>query len=331
MQTAPDPTTQPLNHPTTLTLATRGSKLALAQSEGVRDELQRCHPGLRVELLILKTKGDRVLDTALPQIEGKGLFTKEIEDALLDGRADLAVHSLKDLPTDLPPGLTVGAMPERPDPRDVLVCRVGGFVPEPAAGSGTNPPTRLGILPAGALVGTCSPRRLAQLAHHRPDLRFAPIRGNVDTRLRKLADENLDAIVLAAAGLVRLGLADRITQFLPPDISLPAPGQGIIGVEARADDTATLRLLAAINSPAAQTCALAERAVLAGLGGGCQTPIGALAQVAGDTCTVEGAVLGDRGEPCVRARLSGPATDPVGVGRRLAEELLAHGAASLIH
>jgi hydroxymethylbilane synthase len=301
--------------PDRLVLATRGSKLALAQSEWVRDELQRLHPGLRVELLILKTTGDKILDTALPQIDGKGLFTREIEEALLDGRAHLAVHSLKDLPTELPEGLTVAAMPERVDPRDVLICREA---------------TGLDDLPEAALIGTCSPRRSAQLAHYRPDLRFVSIRGNVDTRLRKLADEGLDAIVLAAAGLIRLGLADCITQILPTDISLPATGQGIIGIEARAEDAETLGLLAAINSPISQTCAAAERAVLAGLGGGCQTPIGVLAQVAGDTCSVEAVVLGEGGEPYVRACQSGPAAEAAAVGRMLADDLLLMGADDLL-
>jgi len=308
-----------------LVLATRGSKLALAQSEWVRDELCRLHPGLQVELLILKTTGDKILDTALPEMAGKGLFTREIEEALLDGRAHLAVHSLKDLPTELPEGLTVAAMPERVDPRDVLICReagrVGASVPDAHA---------LDNLPEGALIGTCSPRRAAQLARYRPDLRFQSIRGNVDTRLRKLVDEHLDAIVLAGAGLTRLGMADRITQWLPTDISVPAAGQGIIGIEARADDEMTLGLLAAINSAASQTCAAAERAALAGLGGGCQTPIGLLARVEGETCVVEGVVLGLGGDPCYRARLSGSATDPAALGRRLADELLSQGAAALI-
>jgi hydroxymethylbilane synthase len=299
-----------------LVLATRGSKLALAQSEWVRDELCRLHPGLSVELLILKTTGDQVLDKALPQIEGKGLFTKEIEDALLDGRAQLAVHSLKDLPTELPAGLIVAAMPERADPRDVLVCREAGG---------------LDSLPAGALIGTCSPRRSAQLAHHRSDLRFQSLRGNVDTRLRKLVDENLDAIVLAGAGLTRLGLADRITEWLPIEISVPAAGQGIIGIEARPDDAGTLALLSVLNSPVSQVCARAERTTLAALGGGCQHPIGVLAQVAGDTCVIEGVVLGDTGSPYYRARVSGSTAEAELLGRRLAEELLLLGAAALLH
>lgn len=315
----------------TLTLATRGSKLALAQSEWVRDELQRLHPGLQVELLILKTTGDKILDSALSQIGGKGLFTREIEDALLDGRADLAVHSLKDLPTDLPDGLTVAAMPERVDPRDVLICRVEARVPtREKCGREDTPAHALDLLPQGAVVGTCSLRRSAQLAHHRPDLQFKPIRGNVDTRLKKLTGENLDAIVLAGAGLTRLGMADRITQWLPTEISVPAAGQGIIGIEARADDERTLALLAVLDSPASRVCATAERAALARLGGGCQTPIGLGARVEGATCLIEGVVAGLSGEPYYRAQASGLLDEAAAIGERLADDLLAQGAEALI-
>jgi hydroxymethylbilane synthase len=301
--------------PTGLLLATRGSRLALVQSEWVRDELRRRHPGLQVELLIVKTTGDKILDVALSQIGGKGLFTKEIEEALLAGTAHLAVHSLKDLPTDLPDGLTIAALTERVDPRDVLICRE-------AAG--------LDGLPPGATLGTSSLRRSAQLAHYRPDLRFQPIRGNVETRLAKLHSENLDAIVLAGAGLLRLGLADRITQWLPGEVSLPAAGQGIIGLETRADDEATRGLLAAIHCPASQVCATAERSALAHLGGGCQTPIGLSARVEGDDCVIEGVVVGLTGTPYYRAEVTGPAAAAAAVGRRLADELLAQGAAALL-
>lgn len=298
-----------------LVLATRGSKLALAQSEWVRAELCRRHPRLQVELQTFKTAGDKNLETALPQMPGKGLFTREIEEALLDGRAQLAVHSLKDLPTELPEGLVLAAMPVREDPRDVLICREA---------------TGLDDLPAGARIGTCSPRRSAQLAHHRPDLQFANLRGNVDTRLRKLQEEGLDAIVLAGAGLTRLGLAERITQWLPVEISVPAAGQGIIGVEARADDPETLALLATINSAASGVCARAERAALAALGGGCQRPIGVLARIEDEACHLIGAVLGMTGSPCCRARVTGSAADPEAAGRELAAELLRLGAAPLL-
>lgn len=294
-----------------LTLATRGSRLALAQAECVREALCRRNAGLSVDLLVLTTRGDRVLDVPLPEIPGKGLFTREIESALLDGRAQLAAHSLKDLPTELPPGLVLGALTEREDPRDVLVCRE-------AAG--------LQALPVGAVVGTSSLRRSAQLAHCRPDLHFTPLRGNVETRLRKLAEEGLDAIVLAAAGLRRLGLEGRVTEYLPPEVCLPAAGQGIIAVEARADDGATLGLLAGINCAASQACAAAERAALEALGGGCHTPIGVLARVEGERCVVAGAVLDPSGSPCYRAEAAGTVGEAAATGRKLAEGLLRRGA-----
>jgi hydroxymethylbilane synthase len=282
-----------------LVLATRGSRLALAQSEWVRDELCRLNPGLQVVLLLVKTTGDKVQDVPLPQVGGKGLFTKEIEEALLDGRAQLAVHSLKDLPTDLPEGLGLAALTDRVDPRDVLVCRE-------AAG--------LDALPHGAVIGTSSLRRSAQLAHHRPDLRFEPIRGNVETRLAKLHREGFDAIVLAGAGLLRLGLADRITQWLPTELSLPAAGQGIIGIETRSDDETTRRLLQPINSAASETCALAERAALAHLG-----------EVQGEICTIAGVLVHSSGNPCCRASASGPVAQAEALGCQVAEELLMRG------
>lgn len=294
-----------------LVLATRGSRLALTQSEWVRDELCRLNPSLQVELLLVKTTGDKVQDVPLPQVGGKGLFTKEIEEALLDGRAHLAVHSLKDLPTDLPAGLTVAAFTNRVDPRDVLICREVAGLEE---------------LPPGAVVGTSSLRRSAQLAHRRPDLQFRPIRGNVETRLAKLTSEPYDAIVLAGAGLLRLGLADRVTQWLPTDLSLPAAGQGIIAIEARADDETTLRLLQSISSAESDVCARAERAALGHLGGGCQTPIGLLARVADGVCTVEGVLVHPSGNPCYRATACGPIAEAEALGQRVAEDLLSQGA-----
>ena len=284
--------------------------MALAQAEWVQRELCRLNPGLQVELLVVKTTGDRVQDVPLPQVGAKGLFTKEIEEALLEGRAHLAVHSLKDLPADLPEGLTLAALTERADPRDVLVCRE-------APG--------LADLPPGAVVGTSSLRRSAQLLHCRPDLRCEPIRGNVETRLAKLASGAFDAVVLAAAGLLRLGLAERITQWLPTEVSLPAAGQGIIAIEARATDEATLRLLQSINCPDSRVCALAERTALRRLGGGCQTPIGLLARVEQGQCSLEGVLLHSSGNPCYRASARGPVSDAEALGQRVAEELLAQG------
>lgn len=283
----------------------------MAQSGWVRDELCRRNPGLQIELLLVKTTGDKVLDVPLQEVGGKGLFTKEIEEALLEGRAHFAVHSLKDLPTELPEGLALAALTERADPRDVLVCRAA---------------TGFDTLLQGALVGTSSLRRSAQLAHHRPDLNFAPIRGNVETRLAKLMRGEFDAIVLAAAGLLRLGLADRITQTLPTAMSLPAAGQGIIGIETRSGDDATIALLQSINSSTSQTCAVAERAALGRLGGGCDTPIGVLAQVHGGICTIEGVLIHPSGNPCYRASARGLTTEAEAIGGSLAEELLAQGA-----
>ena len=298
-----------------LVLATRRSKLALVQSNAVAAQLRLARPDIAVELRIIKTTGDKILDVALSKIGGKGLFTKEIEAALLSGEADLAVHSLKDLPTDLPQGLALAAMTERVDPRDVLISRDGGGIDD---------------IPEGAVVGTSSLRRSAQLAHYRPDLQFKPIRGNVETRLRKLVDEDLGAIVLAGAGLLRLGLEDRISQWLPPEICLPAAGQGIVAIEVRADDRATSASVAALASEESIACAAAERAALTGLGGGCQTPIGLLARISGDECLLDGVVVGVTGQPYYSARASGPMADASSVGQSLAESLLAQGAGELI-
>lgn len=293
-----------------LVLATRGSRLALTQSEWVRDLLCRANPGLRVELLVIKTTGDKIQHVPLPEVDGKGLFTREIEEALLNRTADIAVHSLKDLPTELPDGLTLGAYTEREDPRDVLVCREA-----------------LGLeqLPNGATVGTSSLRRSAQLAHCRPDLRFEPIRGNVETRLNKLMQGQYDAIVLAAAGLLRLGMGNRITQWLEPEVSLPAAGQGIVAVEARGGDERTLTLLQTINSAISATCAAAERAALDALGGGCHTPIGLLATVGGEQCVIQGALVHPSGDPCYRAEVQGPAAEVDSLGKQLAQNLLGQG------
>ena len=293
-----------------LIIGTRGSRLALAQAHEVRDRLQG--PS---EVRVIRTSGDRFGDASLRDHAGQGFFTKEIEQALLDGRADFAVHSLKDLPTGLPDGLALAAVTERVDPRDVLVSRSG---------------VALGELPEAATIGTSSLRRSAQLAHFRPDLQFVPIRGNVETRLRKLHSEGLDAIVLAGAGLLRLGLERHVTQWLPTDICLPAAGQGILGLQTRADDDATSRLLAPLACETATVCATAERAALARLGAGCQTPAGFLAQISGDECVLEGVVLGVSGRPRYRERVSGDRDDASALGEGLAERLLATGAGEVI-
>jgi hydroxymethylbilane synthase len=299
----------------TIRVATRGSLLARTQTGHVIEALQSIHPGHTFETEIYKTVGDRVLDVALSQIGGKGLFTKELEEALLDGRADLAVHSLKDLPTELPEGLAVGCIPEREDPRDALVSREG---------------QGLMALPAGAKVGTSSLRRLAQLRALRPDLQFVSIRGNVDTRLRKLNDGEVDALIMAAAGLHRAGFADRITEYLEPEVCLPAPGQGALAVEIRANDGATGQLLAPLHHfPTAQAI-LAERALLAKLQGGCQVPIGAYATLEGDILYLEGMIAAVDGSQVIRYAAEGPVHRARALGEQVAEALLARGGQAIL-
>lgn len=299
----------------TLRLATRGSALALAQSRWVAAELMRLHPGMAVDLRTVRTTGDRVQGAPLHQVGGKGLFTKEIEEALLADEADLAVHSLKDLPGELPEGLTVGAFTASEDPRDVLVARAG---------------FTLDRLPEGARVGTSSLRRIAQLRAHRPDLAFGPLRGNIDTRLRKLVDEEWDAIVLAGAGLTRLGLAERITEWLPTSICLPAAGQGMLAIETRAEDAQTAALVAALDCPESRVRATAERSAMNRLGGGCRTPMGFLATIEGGRCRVEGVVASQEPGPIYRAEVEGTLSDAHALGQSLAETLLTMGASELL-
>lgn len=299
-----------------LTLATRGSALALSQSRWVAERIQRAHPGLHVEPVTIRTSGDRASEAASGEAAtGMGVFVREVEQAVLDGRADLAVHSLKDLPLVLPDGLIIAALTERADPRDVLVSRSGAGLEE---------------LAHGARVGSASSRRIAQLAHLRPDLNFIPVRGNVDTRLRKLAEEDLDALVLAGAGLLRLGLQERVSQWLAPEVCMPAPGQGILAVQTRRDDPETAALAQAVACQASHVCATAERTALGALRGGCRTPAGFLATVHDVRCTLRGVVLGMTGQPCFRGRLSGDVSEAGDLGRRLAERLLAAGAADLL-
>lgn len=251
----------------TLTVATRRSPLALAQCRAFVRRLVAIHPGLEVTELHVVTSGDRIQDRPLADIGGKGLFVKEIEEALLERRADFAVHSMKDVPGQTPPGLDMACIPGREDPRDVLVA----------------PRHRtLAALPAGARVGTSSLRRMASLFAARPDLTVLPVRGNVDTRLRKVDAGEFEAIVLARAGLVRLGLEARATEVLAPELSLPAVGQGALGIECRADDAATRARLAPLHDAAAATCVAAERGVLIALGGDCKTPLGAYAEKLGE-------------------------------------------------
>jgi hydroxymethylbilane synthase len=297
-----------------LTLGTRASKLALVQAHMVEAALLEANPGLHVAIEHITTKGDVVQDRPLSAIGDKGLFVAEIELALRDGRIDLAVHSAKDLPSVLPGDMLLAAMPRRADPRDALVSRDG---------------LHLDDLPRGAKVGTTSLRRACQLRAQRPDLQVESLRGNVDTRLRKLDEGQYDAIVLAAAGLLRLGLGERIGEYLDPAVMLPAGAQGSLGLEVRAGDTASAALVAPLDDAATRAAVLAERALLARIGGGCQTPIGAYAQLSGDTLTLAGMIGASDGR-LVRAERAGPAADPAGLGVAVAEELLARGGQALL-
>jgi hydroxymethylbilane synthase len=298
-----------------LRIATRKSQLALWQAEHVATLLRRAHAGLEVELVPIVTQGDRIQDRSLAAIGGKGLFIKELEIALDERRADIAVHSMKDLPGDLPDGLIIAAVLERADARDALL---------------TPKAARLDDLTRGARVGTSSLRRQAQLLAARPDLRIEPLRGNVDTRLRRLDAGEMDAIVLACAGLIRLGLESRITARLDPTISLPAVAQGVIGIECRGADSRTLELLTVLNHPATRIAMDAERAFAHRLGGSCQSPIAAHAQIEGSSLILDGLVAEPDGSRLLRDRQSGSIEDPVALGRQLAERILAAGAGPLL-
>jgi hydroxymethylbilane synthase len=299
-----------------LRIGTRGSQLALWQANWVKTAVEGHHPGARVELVTIKTQGDRILDVPLAQVGGKGLFVKEIEEALLDGRVDLAVHSLKDMPAGLPPGLHIAAVPRREDPRDVLIARTA---------------KRFDDLPPAARIGTSSLRRAAQILHARPDMTIVPLRGNLDTRLRKLASEALDAIVLAAAGIHRLGWAGRISAYLEPDFMLPAVGQGALCLEARRDDPAVAALIAPLEHPATRQAVAAERAFLQRLEGGCQVPIAGYATVAGDRLVLTGLVADPSGAPLHRQSLEGATAAAEALGLQLAEALLARGAGIILN
>jgi hydroxymethylbilane synthase len=295
-------------------IGTRGSQLALWQTNWVKSEIEKHHPGIEVHIKTISTKGDRVLDVSLPKLgeQGKGLFTKELEDAILAQRIDLAVHSLKDLPTELPAGLKIGAICEREDSRDALVARAGinSFIE----------------LPHRSIIGTSSLRRQAQLRAARPDLELVPIRGNVDTRLRKLDEGGFDAIVLAAAGLHRLGHADRITELLGEDLVLPAVGQGALAIETRADDAEIDEIVQSLDHELTRLACTAERAFLKGLGGGCLVPIAAQARIEADVMTLSGLVASADGSEVMRDRRSGSAVKASLIGEELARDMLARGA-----
>ncbi|MDR6773993.1 hydroxymethylbilane synthase [Azospirillum sp. BE72] len=297
-------------HP--LRIGTRGSPLALAQAHETRDRLIAAHPHLAapgaIEIVVFKTTGDRILDRTLAEAGGKGLFTKELEEALFDGRADLAVHSMKDVPTQLPDGLEIATLLPREDPRDAFFAR---------SGSG------LADLPAGSVVGTAGLRRQAQVLELRPDLKIFPLRGNVQTRLSKLDAGEVDATLLALAGLRRLGLTDRITAVLEPETMLPAVAQGAIGIEIRSDDDATRALLAPLNCAETMVRVTAERALLAALDGSCRTPIAALAVLDGEDLHLRAKVLSHDGRTIFRAERRGKAADAESLGADAGNEIRA--------
>ena len=302
-----------------ITIGTRGSQLALWQTNWVKTQIEKNHPGIHVDINIISTKGDRVLDVSLPKLgeQGKGLFTKELEDAIFERRVDLAVHSLKDLPTELPEGLTIGAICEREDVRDALVAResIRAFAE----------------LPERAVIGTSSLRRQAQIRRVRPDLVIEPIRGNVDTRLRKLDEGSYDAIVLAAAGLRRLGYANRITEHLSEDFILPAVGQGALAIETRSDDAAVDEIIGLLNHEPTSLACYAERAFLKGLGGGCLVPIAAHARLEAQLIHLTGLVSSPDGAESISDQQSGPCSDPESIGRQLANVMLSRGADRILN
>ncbi len=296
-------------------IATRESRLALWQAEHVRDLLRKLYPACRVELLGMTTRGDQILDRPLAKIGGKGLFVKELETALFDGSADIAVHSMKDVPMELPPEFALVATGPREVPLDAFVS------PKYAS---------LDDLPPGAVVGTSSLRREAQLHARYPYLAVTSLRGNLDTRLRKLDEGQYDAIILAAAGLTRLGLKERIRAVLPAEVSLPAAGQGALGIEARADRRDIAAWLAPLNDPATAACVRAERAVSRALAGSCEVPLGAYAEMRDDRLWLRGFVATPDGARMARAELTGDYRDPEALGLALAAELRAQGADAIL-
>ena len=296
-------------------IGTRGSKLALWQANWVKSALTAGHPSLSVELVAIKTKGDKILDVPLAKVGGKGLFVKEIEDALLNGRIDLAVHSMKDMPAEIPDGLCIGAIPKRETPQDVLISREGLLLSQ---------------LKQNARIGTSSLRRTAQLLHARPDLVVLPLRGNLDTRLKKLETENLDAIILAAAGVKRLGLEHRITEYLDEKVMLPAVGQGALCIEIRENDPEVKSIIALLEHHQTRTVVLGERAFLNRLEGGCQVPIAAHGKIEKSAFTLCGLVASVDGTTVIRETLSGHKDSSEVIGVKLADRLAEMGAKTIM-
>jgi hydroxymethylbilane synthase len=301
--------------PSELKIGTRGSQLALFQANWVKDQLVQAHPDLHVTLIKIKTTGDKIQDAPLAKIGGKGLFVKEIEEALLQKRIDLAVHSIKDVPTEFPEGLHLSVITKREDPRDVLISKDGKPLKD---------------LPQGAKIGTSSLRRQAQLLHFRSDLELIPLRGNLDTRLKKLKTMNLDAIVLALAGVKRLGFEKQITEIIPPEVSLPAIGQGALGIETRMADQEVENQIRFLNDRDSSIAISAERAFLKKLEGGCQVPIAAFARIVGTTLQIDGLVGTIDGKRLIRHHVEGPIEKAESLGVELAEILLGEGAKEIL-
>ena len=298
-----------------LKIGTRGSQLALFQANWVKDQLVQTHPGLKVTLIKIKTTGDKIQDAPLAKIGGKGLFVKEIEEALIQKKIDLAVHSIKDVPTEFPQGLHLSVITKREDPRDVFISRSGKTLKD---------------LPQNAKIGTSSLRRQAQILHFRSDFEMIPLRGNLDTRLKKLKTMNLDGIVLALAGVKRLGLEERITEIIPTDISLPAIGQGALGIETRLNDKMVEEQIQFLNDKDSWIAVSAERAFLKKLEGGCQVPIAAFARAVGTTLQIDGLVGTIDGKRLIGHRMEGPIEKAESLGIELAEILLGKGAKEIL-
>jgi len=299
----------------TITIGTRGSPLALWQAHWIKSQLESVHDDLTIELVKIKTSGDKIQDVPLAKVGGKGLFTKEIEESMLRYETDIAVHSMKDVPVQFPPSLALSVVTEREDPRDALISRKG---------------LKLDDLPKGAKVGTGSFRRTTQLLHYRPDLEVIPMRGNVQTRLDKLESEGLDAIILAAAGLIRLGMADRITENIEPEIMLPGGGQGAVGIESRKEDIRVMNRIFPLDHEETHRALEAERSFLTRLEGGCQVPIGVYATIEGETLRLRGLVGSLDGKQVLKAERKGPVEDPGVIGFQLAGEILEMGADKIL-
>ena len=299
-----------------IVIGTRGSRLALWQANWIKDQITRRFPGTNVSLKIIKTTGDKILDVPLAKVGGKGLFVKEIEEALFRKEIDLAVHSMKDVPSELPEGLVLAAYTTREDPRDAFV--------------GGTAALKLEDLPAGSLVGTSSLRRQAHLTRYYPDLKAISIRGNLDTRIRKIEEQRLSGVLLAAAGLKRMGLEEKITQFLPMDHFIPAVGQGVLGIEIRADDNVVNGIISTMNDSDARDAVLAERGFLKTLEGGCQVPIAAHATLEGDRLFLQGLVASLDGKQVIEDSIAGSRSEAAILGQTLAETLLSRGAGEIL-